>query len=225
MRFVATERWAQARPGAVVACMLVTGAANPSQADALENRLVEIEQELRARYAGFDRAAIRTSEPIAAYDRYYRGFGQTYHVQHQIESVALKGKSIPRRAALVEAAFAEELNSGLLTAMHDADAIGETITVDVATGEESVELDNGKTVQLDENDMYMRDERGILTSVVRGPASYGLVTPETTSVAVCVYAPDGVSADSVRMHLERVAANMQLVAPDARVELLEVVSA
>jgi DNA/RNA-binding domain of Phe-tRNA-synthetase-like protein len=205
--------------------MLVTGAENPVQSGALESRLTEIEEELRARYAGFDRAALRASEPIAAYDRYYRGFGQTYHVQHQIESVVLKGKAIPRRAALVESAFAEELNSGLLTAMHDVDAIGETITADVATGAESVELYNGKMVQLDENDMYMRDERGILTSVVRGPAAYGLVTSDTTSVAVCVYAPEGVRADAVHTHLERVAANMQLVAPSARIELLEVIFA
>ncbi len=49
--------------------------------------------------------------------------------------------------------------------------------------------------------MFMRDEHGILTSVIRGPAAYGLVTPETTEVAVCVYAPAGIGADAVTHHL------------------------
>jgi DNA/RNA-binding domain of Phe-tRNA-synthetase-like protein len=124
---------------------------------------------------------------------------------------------------LVEAAFAEELHSGVLTAMHDADAIGQRILTDAATGTETVTLYNGKSVDLDEGDMFMRDERGILTSVIRGPAAYGLVTPQTTRVAVCVYAPEGIAAGAVSRHLEAIAANMRLIAPDATIELLEVI--
>lgn len=40
--------------------------------------------------------------------------------------------------------------------MHDADTIGDGITVDIASGTESVELYNGTAVQLDEGDMFMR---------------------------------------------------------------------
>ena len=92
---------------------------------------------------------MRALPPFDSYDRYYKAFGQNYHVLHQVESVALKGKSIPRRAALVEAAFAEELRSGLLTAMHDADAIGPDILTDAATGSETMTVINGKTVELE----------------------------------------------------------------------------
>lgn len=225
MDFEATDRWKLRYPGAVVACMLVTGVTNPARSSELDARLDEIELELRERYAGFDRAALRASAPFDAYERYYRQFGQTYHVQHQVESVALKGKPIPRRAALVEAAFAEELASGILTAMHDADAIGVAITADVAAGDEQVVLYNEKTVTLDPGDMYMRDENGVLTSVIRGPAAYGLVTPETTRVVVCIYAPDGVGADAVRAHLERIAANMRRVSPVAEIENLAIIAA
>ncbi len=225
MDFEATDQWQLRYPGAVVASMRVTGVTNPAQSVALDARLDQIERSLRERFAGFDRAAIRASAPFDAYERYYRLFGQTYHVQHQVESVALKGKPIPRRAALVEAAFAEELSSGILTAMHDATAIGKTVVADVAGGDEQVVLYNGKTAQLDAGDMYMRDDNSILTSVIRGPAAYGLVTSETTSVVVCVYAPDGVGPDAVRIHLERIAANMRLISPTADVELLEVIAA
>jgi DNA/RNA-binding domain of Phe-tRNA-synthetase-like protein len=205
--------------------MLVTGVSNPAQVAALDHRLDEVERALRERYADYDRPALRASSPFAAYERYYRQFGQTYHVHHQVESVALKGKPIPRRAALVEAAFAEELFSGILTAMHNGDAVGTTIVADVAEGHEQMVLYNGKPAVLDSGDMYMRDDSGILTSVIRGPATYGLVAPGTTSVVVCVYAPEGVGAPAVHDHLERIVGNMRLISPEATVELLEIVTA
>lgn len=223
--FAASDRWKERWPGAVVACLVVKNVANPSESAALNDRLLASERDLRARYAGLERAQLRAQAPFDAYTRYYKTFGQNYHVLHQVESVALKGKSIPRRAALVEAAFAEELRSGLLTAMHDADTIGQAILADVATGSEAVTLYNGNSVELDEGDMYMRDERGILTSVLRGPAAYGLVTSETTSVVVCVYAPAGIGADAVARHLDAIAANMRLVAPGAESTLREVIEA
>lgn len=225
MHFEATVRWFSRYPGAVVACMVVTDVANPAHSAALDARVREIETALRARYSGFDRAALRAISPFADYDRYYRSFGQTYHVQHQVESVVLKDKEIPRRAALVEATFAEELANGLLTAMHDVDAIGERIVADVATGEETYTLYNGKTAELAEGEMFMHDDVGILTSVVRGPAAYGLVVPETTRVAVCVYAPEGIGPGAVSAHLQAIADNMRLLSPQAEIELLEVISA
>ena len=67
--------------------------------------------------------------------------------------------------------------------------------------------------------MFMRDAHGMLTSVIRGPAAYGLVTPETTSVAVCVYAPAGISPDAVTQHLASVAENMRLVSENAQIDV------
>ena len=99
-------------PGAVVASLAISTHGNPDGSAALELRLAEIEQELRERYAGLDRAALLASSPFDVYDRYTRSFGQNYHVLHQVESVALKGKSIPRRAALVDGPSREELSSG-----------------------------------------------------------------------------------------------------------------
>ena len=60
---------------------------------------------------------------IQAYAAYYERFNKTYHVQLQLESVALKGKSIPRVSALVEAMFMAELENLLLTAGHDLDVV------------------------------------------------------------------------------------------------------
>src|SRR5262245_43987392 len=124
LEFEVSSRWRQRWPGAVVGCLVASGVANPEQSASLDDRLEEAERSLRVRYAGFDRAALRALAPFDAYARYYKQFGQNYHVLRQVESVALKDQPIPRRAALVEAAFVEELSNGLLTAMHDADVIG-----------------------------------------------------------------------------------------------------
>lgn len=223
--FGATQEWRLRWPGAVAGCLLVDSVANPERSPELEPLLEKQERALRARYDGFERAALRGLRPFDAYDRYYREFGQNYHVLHQVESVALKGKPIPRRAALVEAAFVEELTSGLLTALHDADTIGAQILVDVAAGDEVVTLYNGNDVTLKPGDMYMRDERSVLTSVILGPATYGRVRPETTRVAVCVYAPAGIGTSAVADHLEAIAANMRLVSPRATIQSLDVISA
>lgn len=223
--FAATQRWRMRWPGAVCACLVLTSVTNPASSLALERRVDSVEQTLRERYSGLDRAAMRAMPPFDAYDRYYKHFGQNFHVLHQIESVALKGKPIPRRAALVEAAFVEELQSGLLTAMHDADVIGPDIVTDAALGAETYTLYNGKEATLDPDDMFMRDSRGILTSVIKGPAAYALATPETTAVAVCVYAPSDIGPDRVATHLEAIAANMLAVSGTSHVELLEIVQA
>lgn len=223
--FAVSDQWRTRWPQAVVACVVVAGVSNPPSAAALDARLMSVENEVRSRYADMDRATLRKADPFGAYDAYYKVFGQNYHVLHQVESVALKGKPIPRRAALVEAAFAEELRSGLLTAMHDADAIGEAILTDAATGNETMTLYNGSEATLDAGDMYMRDEHGILTSVIRGPATYGLVTPETTRVAVCVYAPAGIGVLPVAKHLDAIVENLRLIDNQAQIELLEVIDA
>ncbi|MCO5220560.1 MAG: hypothetical protein M9947_03140 [Thermomicrobiales bacterium] len=223
--FEVTERWKTTWPGAVAGCLIVTGVANPERSDALEQRVEQIETSVRQRYAGADRPTLRSQPPFDAYARYYKRFGQNYHVLHQVESVALKGKPIPRRAALVEAAFAEEVASGLLTAMHDAAMIGSHIVTDAALGTEAMTRPNGTSVTIDADDMYMRDEHGTLTSVIRGPAAYGLVRPQTTDLAVCVYAPAGIGVDAVRTHLDAILANVRLIAPGANLELIETVEA
>lgn len=73
-----------------------------SQSAALDERLCAIEQALRTAMPGSIgplSAAALPMRPTTATTT----LGQTYHVQHQLESVALKGKCKPRRAALVEA--------------------------------------------------------------------------------------------------------------------------
>jgi DNA/RNA-binding domain of Phe-tRNA-synthetase-like protein len=213
--FVAAPGWNDAYPGAVAGALAMRGVTNPEAHPDLDATRERLETELRVRYAGLSRADIRTTGHFSANDAYYRRFGQTYHVLLQVDSVVNKGKPIPRRAALVEAAFMAELNSGILTASHDLDALSLPVTVDVATGAERYLLYNGADQACKPGDMYMRDQTGILTNIIAGPAQYARITPETTSVLFCFYAPPGIGEAATRAHLSSIESNVRLIAPTA----------
>jgi DNA/RNA-binding domain of Phe-tRNA-synthetase-like protein len=221
---LSTERWRAAYPGAGAGLLMMRNVTNPEAHPALDQRRAEIEAELHARYGSHSKAEIRASGNFPAYDAFYKTFGQTYHVLMQVESVALKGKPIPRRAALVEAAFMPELRNGILTAAHDLDELDPPMTIDLTDPDETFELYNGKTQACKADDMTIRDRRGITSTIICGPAAYARVTPATTAALFYCYAPAGIPDDAVRAHLVEIEHNVRLFAPDAETIALETVT-
>jgi DNA/RNA-binding domain of Phe-tRNA-synthetase-like protein len=212
--FIASDAWKAAYPDAVAGVLLVRGVANPPHHPALDEAKAELERRLRTRFDGVDRDGLKRLEPIAAYETYYRRFKQTYHVRHQLESVVVAGKPIPRRAALVEAMFMAELEHQLLTAGHDADALALPVTVDVAGGDERYTLLNGADQTCKPGDMLMRDGQGVLSSILAGPDRRSRITPDTRRALFAVYGPPGVTAAAVEAHLAAILANVRLIAPE-----------
>lgn len=219
---VVTEGWRQAYPGASVGVLAMRHVVNPEADPELNRRKEALEGELRARYAGLDRAALKALPVMQAYAAYYKRFGKSYHVQHQVESVAWKGKSIPRVAALVEAMFMAELQNGLLTAGHDLAAVEAPVRIDVADGTETYERLGGKEQVLKEGDMYIADARGVLSSILYGPNERTQIRPSTDEVLFTAYAPAGIDEAAVRGHLEDIRDYVRVVAADAEVVALEV---
>ena len=130
--FSVTDTWKTTYPGAAVGVLALGNVANPKRSAELDERKAELEREIRSRFA--DRAELRALDRLQAYRAYYKRFKKTYHVQMQLESIAFKGKSIPRIAALVEAMFAAELKNQLLTAGHDLDVVEPPVRLDIAQG-------------------------------------------------------------------------------------------
>jgi DNA/RNA-binding domain of Phe-tRNA-synthetase-like protein len=211
----ATDAWRTAFPGAVVGALAMRGVSNPEHSPVLEAAKRRLEQQLRA-------APVPDEHPVLrAYVDYYRERGKTYHVKAQRESVALKGKPIPRRAALVEAMFMAELADLVLTAGHDLDTLETPLRADVTADGDRYLLLTGAEAVLEPGDMLMADGAGIVSSVLRGPDQRTRITPTTSSVLFAVYAPAGVGEHVVQAHLEHIRENVQLLAPDAEtVELL-----
>jgi DNA/RNA-binding domain of Phe-tRNA-synthetase-like protein len=204
---VATDEWRAAFPGAVVGALAMRGVSNPEHSPPLEAAKRRVEERVRAE---------EPEEPVLrAYVEYYRARGKTYHVKAQRESVAIKGKTIPSRAALVEAMFMAELADLVLTAGHDLDALETPLRADVTADGDRYELLNGSEAALDGGDMMMADGAGIVSSVLRGPDRRTRIARETRSVLFAVYAPAGVGEPAVRAHLEHIRANVELFEPAA----------
>lgn len=220
--FVVSQAWRETYPGACAGILAVRGAENPPSHPALEEKKRLLEEELRARFAGQEREAIRALPAIQDYEAYYRRFKKTYHVQLQLESIVFKGKPIPSVAALVEAMFMAEIKNLLLTAGHDLGLLQLPVTLDVATGSERYTLLRGEEQQLKAGDMFMFDRAGILTSVIYGLDQRTRITAATRDALFTVYAPPGIGEESVRQHLEDIQENVLLVSPQAQIERLEV---
>jgi len=74
-------------------------------------------------------------------------------------------------------------------------------------------------------DMMITDGEGIISNIIYGPDQRAQIRPQTTNVIFTVYAPSGIPEQVVEKHLLEIKQNVQLVAPDAQVEMLKVFDA
>ncbi len=220
--FEVSEGWKAAYPGAVAGVLAMGRVTNPERHATLDQRKEELEREIRRRFA--DRETLRADERLQAYRTYYKRFKKTYHVQMQLESVALKGKPIPSVAVLVEAMFMAELKSLLLTAGHDLDRVQAPVRLDIAQGTERYVRLNGQEQELKAGDMFIADAQAVLSSVIYGPDRRTRIRPETQRVLFTVYAPPGIGEEAMTEHLRDMEANVRLVALGAETELIQVYS-
>jgi DNA/RNA-binding domain of Phe-tRNA-synthetase-like protein len=198
---------------------------NPDHHPALDARKADLESQLRSRFSGQDKAALKALPTIQAYTAYYKRFKKTYHLLLQLESVALKRKPIPRVAGLVEAMFMAELDDLLLTAGHDLEAIQMPLKLDVSDGSERFTRLNGQEQVLKPGDMFIADAQAVISSIIYGTDRRTRITSETRQVFFSTYAPAGIGEQAVRQHLEHIQANIKIIAPEAEVMSLEVFSA
>jgi DNA/RNA-binding domain of Phe-tRNA-synthetase-like protein len=214
----ATDEWRSAHPGAVFGFLELSGVDNSRPSPALDEAKRQVEARLRERYRGFTRQDFLKLPVMAAYERYYRRFEKTYHVLLQVESIVLKGKSLPSVSPLVDANFMAEVETLALTAGHDVARLEGDIVMDVShPGERMLQM-SGTDKALLPGDMVMRDGQGICCSILYGQDNRSPVTPETSAVLYVTYAPPGVESDAVQAQLAQIEANVRLFAPLLTVE-------
>lgn len=223
--FTVSDRWRAAFPAAHAGVLAMRNLVNPASHPALEARKAALTERLRARFAGQERRAIEALPVLQAYNAYLKPFKKSYHVQLQLESVALKGKPIPSVAALVECMFMAELEDQLLTAGHDLDTLGLPLRLDVADGSESYTLMRGEPQSLKAGDMYIADGTAAVSSIVYGPDRRTRITPATQAAVFTAYAPAGIGGAAVRAHLDTILGHVRAFVPDAAVAHDEVVAA
>ncbi|MEF2279619.1 phenylalanine--tRNA ligase beta subunit-related protein [Deinococcus sp. YIM 134068] len=220
-----TDRWHATFPGGHVGTLLLGGVDNTRRPTPLDARKREVEARLRDRFGPLSRAELLGVDVLRAYRTYYRKFDQTYHVQLQLESVVHKGKALPDVTPLVDASFAAELDTLILTASHDADTLRPPLVVDVTRGDEAFMGMNGRVCTLRPGDMMMADAVGVICTILTGQDARTPVTPATRRALYVTYAPPGVPEEAVRRQLDAIRENVRLFAPEAEVEGLEVYTA
>jgi len=218
LRITPTDEWKEAHPGAQIGLLEISGVNNTQPAPALEQEKRAIEARLREKYAGFSREDFMGLPVMAAYHRYYRKFGYTYHVLLQLESVALKGKSLPNVSPLVDANFAAELETLILTAGHDVAQLEKPLIIDVARQGDEITQMNGSRKEVPVGDMLMKDTNGITCTILRGQDNRSPISKATTHALYVSYAPAGITEEQVRAQLDAMEKYVRLFAPDCRVE-------
>jgi DNA/RNA-binding domain of Phe-tRNA-synthetase-like protein len=196
--------WRETHPGARVGLIAMRGVTNPARNDHLNDL---------------------ATPPLPAYAAYYKRWGQRYHVAMQLESVAQKGKALPRVAALVEAMFIAELRNLLLTAGHDLDALELPVRLTVGSGESYV-APNGQETTVKAGDMVIADAGGrVLSAIITGPSDFARIGPETTAALFYTYGPPGVDSGLVDAQLDEIEHNVRLISPETAVVAREIVTA
>ena len=219
----ATDAWKERHPGAQMGLLEISGVDNTKPSSALEREKRAIEERLREKYADFSREDFLALPVIEAYHRYYRSFGYTYHILLQLESVVLKGKSLPNVSPLVDANFAAELETLILTAGHDVAQLEAPILIDVAReGDEIIQM-NGNRKHVPVGDMLMRDAQSVACAILRGQDNRSPISKATTHVLYVSYVPDGVTEEQVRAQLDAMDTYVRLFAPECIVEQSQII--
>lgn len=220
-----TAEWSASHPGAMIGLLELSDVDNKLPNQQLNQYKRETEARLRKEYAGFSRGDFLALPVIAAYEQYYKRFDKTYHVQLQVESIVLKGKNLPDVSPLVDANFAAEVATFVLTAGHDVEKLDEPVFIDVSRPDEEMNLMNGTRRLIRAGDMVMRDRSGICCSILYGQDNHSSITAETRHVLYVSYAPAGVPVAAVESQLQQIEQNIRLFAPGAKAEQSRILAA
>lgn len=200
----ATAAWHNAHPGATIGLLELSGMDNTLPSPRLDEQKHETEAMLRKRYQDYTRQDFLALPAMAAYERYYKRFDKTYHVQLQVESIVLKGKNLPNISPLVDANFIAEVETFVLTAGHDVAKLNGQISMDVSIEGDHMMQMNGTSKVIRAGDMVMRDANGICCSIIYGQDNRSMITAGTTHVLYVAYAPAGISAELVESQLQKI---------------------
>lgn len=216
-----TNEFKEIYPGASIGVLIISNINNQKKNSDLHEKKVQIEKQIRDKFEGYNRKDLKNIQNIKVYNDYYKKFKKTYHVLMQLESIAFKGRSIPEVDCLVESMFMAEVKNQLLTAGHDMSKLKFPIKVDISKEQEYVQM-GGKKQICAKNDMLMYDAKGVISSVIYGPDDRTKIDMNTKSALYVVYAPNGISKESVMKHLEDIRNNIAIVSKNLKVEQLTV---
>lgn len=193
-----------AYPEATFGCLIVRNVSNAKKHDVLEDCKRELEKRLR------EFADVEKDSVIQSYRKYFKKWDKTYPIEFQIKTIKSGGR-LPHVSVLVDSMFLAELKNRFLTSGHDLDVIQGDLTFNVSKGGERYVKINGEEQELKENDVILKDEVGILASILYGPSKRTAITLETKNAIYFGWFPYGMSEDLINIHLKDIISNLGMV--------------
>ena len=183
--------------------------------DDFQTMLSEHLQQLRERYADYDRKAMFGEN---VYFRFFRKFKKTYPVMMQLESFLLKGRPFPDADAVTAIPFLVELETQVLSGTHDVDDVHGTVRLFVGTEKAPFAGMRGEEVHTYPGDFCARDDEGIIFSMIAGADARTCAKPGSRHVFYPVFGVAGQPEAEIDAVLDRLKACVRVIAPDAVVE-------
>jgi len=194
-----------AYPKAVFGSLVVRNVVNRKKHEALEKRKHELEKIIRDTFV-----EPIIDDTIQSYDSYFKKWGKTYPINYQISTIR-KGVSFPQVSVLVDSMFLAELKSKYLTSGHDLKTLQGDLTFDVTEGGERYVKLNRKEQTLKMNDIILKDGKGVLASILYGPALRTSITSHTENALYFVWSPYGLKEHQIISHLKDIQDNIHTV--------------
>ncbi len=205
MRVELTPELRIAYPKAVFGSLIVRNVVNRKKHEALEKRKHELEKIIRETFV-----ESILDDTIQSYDSYFKIWGKTYPIKYQINTIR-KGVTFPQVSVLVDSMFLAELKNKYLTSGHDLQALEGDLTFDVSLGGERYVKLNQKEQILKKNDIILKDEKGILASILYGPALRTSISSRTRNALYFVWNPYGLKEQQIVSHLNDIQENIHRV--------------
>jgi DNA/RNA-binding domain of Phe-tRNA-synthetase-like protein len=161
-----------------------------------------LEREIREKYAEVDK-----DNMIHYYNTYFKMWRKTYPIAYQINTVKSGGK-FPQVSVVVDCMFIAELKNRILTSGHDLDEIKGDLTFDISRGGEQYLKLNGQNQVLKMNDVVLKDNKGILASILYGPARRTSISLKTKNALFFAWCPYTLDDEIIRSHLNEIFLNL-----------------
>ena len=201
MRVNTTESLKEIYPDSIFGNLIIRDVPNRKRNEFLEERKRTLEREIKEKYAEVDKDVI-----IHYYNTYFKLWKKSYPIEYQIKTVKSGGR-FPQVSVIVDCMFIAELKNRILTSGHDLDEIKGDLTFDISQGGEQYLKIDGRKQELKKNDIVLKDNEGILASILYGPARRTSISQKTKNSLFFAWCPYTMDENIILRHLNDIIQN------------------
>ncbi len=205
MQINITESLKETYPDSIFGNLIIRQVPNRKRNEILEEQKRKLEREIKEKYADVDKDSI-----IHYYNTYFKLWRKTYPIEYQIKTLKNGGK-FPQVSVIVDCMFIAELKNRILTSGHDLDEIKGDLTFDISKGGEQYLKIDGRKQDLKKDDIVLKDNEGILASILYGPARRTTISLKTKNTLFFAWCPYAMDEEIIKSHLNDIFQNLNSV--------------